>query len=263
MWLCRCICGTELVLDANRFRTGHTKSCGCRKNRPTSRIQIGKRYHRLTVVKNTDKRSKKNEYIWECLCDCGNTVHLPTENVGRTRSCGCIRAERLKESNQLRRQGSIGKTFGPLTISASTSARQCGSVVWICLCRCGKEARISASDLRSVKADMPCWHEWRASLPIKDGRTFDSRYLNYKCRKRQLEKMLRTPPWADQHDLRMLYMSCPKGYHLDHIYPLQGKLISGLHVPSNLAYLPATENHSKGRKFTPHIVYPDGTTQPI
>lgn len=28
-WLCRCDCGTELLVDGARLRSGNTKSCGC------------------------------------------------------------------------------------------------------------------------------------------------------------------------------------------------------------------------------------------
>lgn len=31
-WLCLCSCGKEKVVSANDLKTGHTKSCGCKKN---------------------------------------------------------------------------------------------------------------------------------------------------------------------------------------------------------------------------------------
>lgn len=63
------------------------------------------------------------------------------------------------------------------------------------------------------------------------------------------ELLYRTPSWAEKEEIRQFYLACPKGYHVDHIIPLQGKLVSGLHVLSNLQYLPASENLSKRNKF--------------
>lgn len=58
-----------------------------------------------------------------------------------------------------------------------------------------------------------------------------------------------TPSWADKTALKQIYLDCPAGYHVDHVIPLRGKLVSGLHVPENLQYLPAKENRMKKNKY--------------
>lgn len=68
--------------------------------------------------------------------------------------------------------------------------------------------------------------------------------------KRKIASENRTPVWADKEKLKEIYKNCPPGHHVDHIIPLQGELVSGLHIPENLQYLPAEENLKKSNKFT-------------
>lgn len=58
-----------------------------------------------------------------------------------------------------------------------------------------------------------------------------------------------TPKWADLKAIREFYKNCPKGHHVDHIVPIKGKYVTGLHVLENLQYLPAVENLKKSNKF--------------
>jgi hypothetical protein len=62
-------------------------------------------------------------------------------------------------------------------------------------------------------------------------------------------RLQRLPGWANKEAIKEFYLNCPEGYHVDHIIPLRGKLVSGLHIVDNLQYLPAKENISKGNKF--------------
>ena len=67
--------------------------------------------------------------------------------------------------------------------------------------------------------------------------------------KRKAAKARRFPSWANRKAIRAIYESCPPGHHVDHIIPLQGENVSGLHVAANLQYLPAEENLAKSNSF--------------
>lgn len=66
-------------------------------------------------------------------------------------------------------------------------------------------------------------------------------------------RKLRIPPWYpdEKEQIAKFYDNCPDGYEVDHIIPLQGFFVSGLHVLSNLQYLPAEENRKKGNHYCP------------
>lgn len=67
--------------------------------------------------------------------------------------------------------------------------------------------------------------------------------------RRRATKLSRTPKWANIVKIGEIYKNCPEGYHVDHIIPLQGKLVSGLHVENNLQYLSSIDNCSKNNSF--------------
>ena len=68
-------------------------------------------------------------------------------------------------------------------------------------------------------------------------------------RTRQANKINACPAWADKAAIRAIYEACPVGYHVDHIIPLQGDTVCGLHVDYNLQYLTPRENMAKGNKL--------------
>jgi len=67
--------------------------------------------------------------------------------------------------------------------------------------------------------------------------------------KRRAMKLKATPKFANLNKIKEIYKNCPKGYHVDHIIPLQGKNVCGLHVEWNLQYLTPSENSAKSNKL--------------
>jgi excisionase family DNA binding protein len=75
-------------------------------------------------------------------------------------------------------------------------------------------------------------------------------------RHRELEQ--RTPKWADLSAIYAFYYRCEEisrrtgiPHHVDHIVPLFGRNVSGLHVGENLRVIPASENLRKSNRWTP------------
>jgi len=91
----------------------------------------------------------------------------------------------------------------------------------------------------------------------KDNLTeYNKRYLKankekiYKIRKQhyakwRAAKLNQTPEYSNLSLIHKIYENCPDGYHVDHMTPLSK---GGLHHESNLCYLPASVNTSKGGK---------------
>lgn len=64
------------------------------------------------------------------------------------------------------------------------------------------------------------------------------------------QKLRATPAWANQDLIFSFYrMAEVFGLVVDHIVPLQSKLVCGLHVEHNLQLLTASENGRKGNKL--------------
>ena len=111
-------------------------------------------------------------------------------------------------------------------------------------------------------AAIKLWHEkhsdnilsiarLRAWIQANPGRTAA------KVRKYQASKLHATPAWLTSEQLREmqeLYSQARKlsqvgeQHHIDHIVPLRGLNVCGLHVPWNLQVLPASKNYAKGNR---------------
>lgn len=93
-------------------------------------------------------------------------------------------------------------------------------------------------------------NEWRKSNPEKHAE---------RQAKRRADKLSATPPWLEGHHkahikrtyalAKMMEEITGDKYHVDHIIPLKGKNVCGLHIPSNLQVIPEQTNLKKSNKF--------------
>jgi len=77
--------------------------------------------------------------------------------------------------------------------------------------------------------------------------------------KRKAAKINRTPAWLTEDDHWIIQQAYELAalrtkmfgfnWEVDHVLPLQGKMISGLHVPTNLQVIPATLNRQKNNRY--------------
>lgn len=107
--------------------------------------------------------------------------------------------------------------------------------------------------------------DWVKRNPEKRAQTSSRYYRRNKsvalanCRAYQARKLNALPCWLTAEDhafMKDLYKIAAElteqtgiPHHVDHIVPLQGKTVCGLHCPDNLQVIPATENLRKSNKF--------------
>ena len=149
--------------------------------------------------------------------------------------------------------------FGPNKSKPDGLADECRE------CKRQKDREYAARNREAAKKRASEWyyankeealrkHKIYAKEYIKKNRA----YLTAKEAKRRGAKLQATPKWLTEQDLEKIkteYKLCAwassvmkEQYHVDHIVPLKGKLVCGLHVPWNLQVIPAKVNASKGNK---------------
>ena len=177
-WICECSCGTIRSVDGLTLRNGSSVSCGCKKNKLTSKRTsemvedlTGKRFGEWEVLRldRTTTRNSKRGARWICRCSCGTekSVLGYSLRLGRTLSCGHRKSE-------LQIEDLSGKTFGFLDVIEFGGYHELPSgkkiTQWKCFCNnCKNDCIIYSKDLKSGKTDCGCGknHEY-AQIGIGD-----------------------------------------------------------------------------------------------
>ena len=99
----------------------------------------GQQFGSLVAITATEERIGKS-VVWECRCDCGNTVFIASDSLQRAKHphCDSCEKERWKRLGESHAKDLTGQRFGRLVAIRPTEKREQGRVVWECLCDCGK-----------------------------------------------------------------------------------------------------------------------------
>lgn len=89
--------------------------------------------------------------------------------------------------------------------------------------------------------------------PSKDKTAVKDSSVGFRTAERawyRLQKKNRVPPWVKLEDVLPFYEAAARARYfvVDHIVPLHGKHVCGLHVPWNLQLLTPAENSKKGAR---------------
>lgn len=84
----------------------------------------------------------------------------------------------------------------------------------------------------------------------------DGMLRNFYGANARAKSLKRMPAWCDKSAMRAVYeearrLTLATGivHQVDHFYPLQGEIVSGLHVPTNLQILTGSENCQKSNRY--------------
>lgn len=193
------------------------------------------------------------------------TAHFVPARKFCTRSCALLSAHRAHDL--------VGKRFGRWTVVSYAGKRARDRMTWNCVCDCSTGRVVDTWPL--VNGDsQSCGclaidvnskgYTPEQKLELHRQRCRESNRKNrarVKANKIRYEARLirSTPGWLTAEDwsyMNALYdhavfLTKQTGikYQVDHVVPLNGKMVTGLHVPANLQILTQAENVAKSNRY--------------
>lgn len=148
IWECLCDCGNTRESTTSNLRQNKVKYClACGESRRKIDLS-GKKFDKLTVIRDVGCDEKHRGRVWLCKCDCGNEISMGASVLksGKSKSCGC--------SSSI--QNLTGKRFGKLVVLRRESVNKHGSATWQCQCDCGSEPVVKSTKELKTKRLQSC-----------------------------------------------------------------------------------------------------------
>ena len=237
----------------------------------------GQVFGQLTVVGRA-ATGNCGQARWVCSCNCGNEVVIRGAFLKKgqehcSRSCPILLGKVLDDLT--------GRRFTRLIAVRLAARTKDHKAIWEFKCDCGatteilsynvvsghtrscgcleRESRIRHGHSHTREYHREAHRDWAKRNP---GKVIEN------ANKRRKDFARRVPQWLtleQRAQINEFYLEAARlsdlegqPYHVDHIIPLRGKTVSGLHVPWNLQVLSGAENLSKGHKLPDDICRANG-----
>jgi hypothetical protein len=210
----------------------------------------GKTFGVLTVVERTSSDRAGNA-MWICKCKCGNTKAVRAMFlIKRQQFC----SKQCPEYIANIRLEVSGKVFGKLTAIKRVGFDNGRRAIWEFTCDCGGTIyttldRVNQGITKSCGCLAIASRRTRGGLSLT--RAYKNGYWHAYMRQRQ-RATPRIPcdaTVAVYAEAKRLSEETGIPHEVDHIIPLRGKLVSGLHVIANLRVVTRSENRRKSKRY--------------
>lgn len=112
IYKCKCKCGSIIEVRRQNLLKPGLHSCGCARkeiaDKYLSKNIDNQKFGRLTVIHQNKEKTPRTVI---CKCDCGNYTQVSKTDLmsGHVYSCGCLKKQRISESNTKDYSGYVSK----------------------------------------------------------------------------------------------------------------------------------------------------------
>ena len=209
----------------------------------------GQVFGHLKVIERTTGDGHGNAQ-WLCKCDCGSEATVRGSFLRKGQKYCSKRCKLFSDSLF---KDIVNQRFGKLLAVSFIEFGNGGKAVWKFQCDCGNS--LNATSDRVLNSNMKCCGKGKCHGAYTNGESHTRGYKAMHWMKYSYAKKQRVPKWVDQHQIDKMIaiydnasrLSRESGipHEVDHYYPLQGKNVSGLHVPENLRIVTRNINRTK------------------
>lgn len=235
---------------AKRYTTGNgCKDCSLVNAKST---RDSKRKPKVLSIQKTAEMNREKFYFTGVPCAHGHICNRRTNNFACV-ECENEHAKNFRFSNleKCRQKERDAYAADPQKFRDKNNRKNAANRKEV-----NAKARVkNAANREASRLSCRIWYEENKESRAEYRKQNQARYTAHAATRRARE-MQATPAWADFEKITLIYLEAEiksketgVKYSVDHVVPLAGRNVCGLHVHTNMMVIPLLENVSKGNRF--------------